>query len=39
MVVFHNIVIFALFNYLHRNSILHIVVNKYAGLITSWLLG
>jgi hypothetical protein len=33
--IFHNVVISALFNYMHRNSILHIVVNKYAGLITS----
>jgi hypothetical protein len=36
MVVFHNVVIFVLFNYIHRNSILHIVVNKYARLTTSW---
>jgi hypothetical protein len=26
VVVFYNVVIFVLFNYMHRNSILHIVV-------------
>jgi hypothetical protein len=36
---FHNIVFIVLFNYMHRNSILHAVNNSDAGLITSWLLG
>jgi len=35
VVVFYNVVISALFNYMHMNSILHTVVNNYAGLITS----
>jgi hypothetical protein len=39
MVVFYNVVIFALFNYIHRNSILHTVNNSDVGLITSWSLG
>jgi hypothetical protein len=39
MVVFYNVVTSALFNYIHRNSILHTVNNSNAGLITSWLLG
>jgi hypothetical protein len=39
VVVFYNVVIFALFNYMHRNSILHTVNNSDAWLITSLLLG
>jgi hypothetical protein len=39
MVVFYNVVISVLLNYMHKNSILHTVNNSDAGLITSWLLG
>jgi hypothetical protein len=39
VVVFYNVMISDLFNYMHRNSILHTVNNSDAGLITSWLLG
>jgi hypothetical protein len=39
VVVFCNVVISDLFNYMHRNSILHTVNNSNAGLITSWMLG
>jgi hypothetical protein len=39
VVVFFNVVISTLFNYMYRNSILHTVNNSYAELITSWLLG
>jgi hypothetical protein len=38
VVVFYNVVISALFNYMHRNNILHTVNNSDAGLTTSLLL-
>jgi hypothetical protein len=39
VVVFYNVVICALFNYIYMNSVLHTVNNFNTGLITSWLLG
>jgi hypothetical protein len=39
VVVFYNVVISVLFNYMHRYSILLTVNNSDVGLITSWLLG
>jgi hypothetical protein len=39
VVVFCNVVISTLFNYMHKNGILHTVNNSDAGLITSWLSG